>query len=51
MPVQIYNWSARPQKEFEHLSAAAIIILMIILLSMNAVAIFLRQRLTNKNRM
>jgi phosphate transport system permease protein len=51
MPVQIYNWSARPQKEFEHLSAAAIIVLMIILLSMNAFAIFLRQRLTNKNRM
>ncbi len=51
MPVQIYNWSARPQKEFEHLSSAAIIVLMIILLSMNAFAIFLRQRLSNKNRM
>lgn len=49
MPVQIYNWSARPQKEFEHLSAAAIIVLLIVLLSMNAFAIFLRQRL-NRNR-
>jgi phosphate transport system permease protein len=49
MPVQIYNWSARPQKEFEHLTAAAIIVLLIVLLSMNAFAIFLRQRL-NKNR-
>ncbi len=49
MPVQIYNWSARPQKDFEHLSAAAIIVLLIILLSMNAFAIFLRQRL-NRNR-
>lgn len=50
MPVQIYNWSARPQKEFEHLAAAAILVLLIVLLSMNAVAIILRQRLS-KNRM
>lgn len=50
MPVQIYNWSSRPQKEFEHLAAAAIIVLLIILISMNAFAIILRQRLS-KNRM
>jgi phosphate transport system permease protein len=50
MPVQIYNWSARPQQEFEHLAAAAILVLLIILLSMNAFAIILRQRLS-KNRM
>ncbi len=51
MPVQIYGWSARPQKEFEHLAAASIIVLMIVLLSMNAFAIILRQRLSNRNRM
>jgi phosphate transport system permease protein len=51
MPVQIYNWSARPQKDFEHLAAAAIIVLLIILISMNAFAIYLRQRLSMKNRM
>ena len=51
MPVQIFNWSARPQKEFEHLAAAAIIVLMIILLTMNTVAIILRQRLSKRNRM
>lgn len=50
MPVQIYNWSARPQKEFEHLAAAAILVLLIVLLAMNAFAIILRQRLS-KNRM
>jgi phosphate transport system permease protein len=50
MPFQIYNWSARPQKEFEHLAAAAIIVLLIVLLSMNALAIVLRQRLS-KTRM
>jgi phosphate transport system permease protein len=50
MPVQIYNWSSRPQQEFEHLAAAAILVLLIVLLSMNAFAIILRQRLS-KNRM
>jgi phosphate transport system permease protein len=51
MPVQIFNWSARPQEEFEHLAAAAIIVLLIVLLSMNALAILLRQKLSNRNRM
>lgn len=51
MPVQIYNWSARPQKEFEHLAAASIVVLLIVLISMNAFAIYLRQRLSKKNRM
>lgn len=51
MPVQIFNWAARPQEEFEQLSAAAIIVLLIILLSMNALAVFLRQKLSTRNRM
>ncbi len=51
MPVQIYNWSARPQREFEHLAAAAILVLLIVLLTMNAFAIILRQKLSQKNRM
>ena len=50
MPVQIFNWSSRPQEDFEHLAAAAIIVLMIVLLTMNATAILLRQRLSKKNR-
>lgn len=44
MPLQIFNWAGRPQDEFEHLSAAAIIVLLIILLGMNSVAIILRHR-------
>jgi phosphate transport system permease protein len=51
MPVQIYNWSARPQKEWEHVAAASIIVLLIVLLTMNASAIILRQKLSSKNRM
>ena len=44
MPIQIYNWIARPQEEFRGLAAAGIIVLLVILLSMNAVAIILRNK-------
>ncbi|MDQ3443406.1 MAG: phosphate ABC transporter, permease protein PstA, partial [Chloroflexota bacterium] len=49
MPVQIYQWTARPQAEFADLAAAGIIILMGVLLVMNGCAIYLRQKL-GKNR-
>ena len=42
LPIQIYNWSARPQKGFHDIAATAIIVLLIILLSMNATAILTR---------
>lgn len=44
LPVQIFNWVARPQGDFRGLAAAGIIVLLIILLSMNSIAIFLRNR-------
>lgn len=44
LPIQIYNWISRPQPEFHTLAAAGIIVLLIVLLSMNAVAILLRNR-------
>ena len=44
LPVQIYQWIARPQEEFRLLAAAGIIVLLVILLSMNAFAIWLRNR-------
>lgn len=50
MPLQIFNWTGRPQEEFEQLAAAAIIVLMIVLLLMNSVAIFLRQRFSKRAR-
>jgi phosphate transport system permease protein len=42
LPIQIFNWASMPQKGFHDISAAAIIILLAVLLSMNAVAIYLR---------
>jgi phosphate transport system permease protein len=44
LPLQIYQWIGRPQEEFKLLAAAAIIILLAILLTMNAGAIWLRNR-------
>lgn len=48
LPIQIFNWVSRPQKEFHTLSAAGIILLMIVLLAMNATAIFLRNKFQKK---
>jgi phosphate transport system permease protein len=44
LPVQIYNWVRLPQPEFHALAAAAIVVLLALLLTMNAVAILLRNR-------
>jgi len=44
MPVQIYTWVKLPDPEFQNLAAAAIIVLLAIVLTMNAIAIFLRNR-------
>jgi phosphate transport system permease protein len=44
LPIQIFNWTTRPQEEFKLLAAAAIIVLLVLLLTMNAFAIWLRNR-------
>jgi phosphate transport system permease protein len=48
LPIQIYQWTARPQEEWRHLAAAAIVVLLALLLSLNAAAIFLRNRFARK---
>jgi len=45
MPLQIYNWISKPQEEFRGIAAAGIILLLGILLSFNAVAVLIRQKL------
>lgn len=44
LPLMIFNWTQRPQAAFSEAAAAAIIVLLAVLLAMNAVAIFLRNR-------
>jgi phosphate transport system permease protein len=48
LPIQIFNWTTRPQEEFKLLAAAAIIVLLGLLLTMNAFAIWLRNRYQRK---
>ena len=44
LPIQIFNWISRPQADFHTNAAAAILVLLALLLSMNAVAIIVRDR-------
>jgi phosphate transport system permease protein len=44
LPLQIYNWTSRPQAEFQQLAATGIIVLLVFLLSANAIAILLRNK-------
>jgi phosphate transport system permease protein len=48
LPIQIFGWISDPQAEFKSLAAAGIIVLMAILLAMNGVAIWLRNRYQKK---
>lgn len=48
LPIQIYQWTARPQDVWRNLSAAAIIVLLVMLLSLNAIAILLRNRFSRR---
>ena len=49
MPIQIYNWVSQPQDDFRGLAAAGIILLLIMLLSLNSFAIFLRDYFQKRN--
>ncbi len=50
LPIQIFNWASRPQAAFGKDAAAAIIVLLAVLLSMNAIAIILRNRFQSRSR-
>ncbi len=44
LPIQVFNWTSRPQEDFRHIAAAGIVVLLVVLLSANTVAILLRNR-------
>ncbi|MBI5841562.1 MAG: phosphate ABC transporter permease PstA [Chloroflexi bacterium] len=48
LPIQIYQWTSRPQAEFRSAAAATILVLLIMLLSLNASAILLRNRFSRR---
>jgi phosphate transport system permease protein len=48
LPIQIYQWTSRPQAEFRHIAAAAIVVLLVMLLSLNTTSIYLRNRYSRR---
>ena len=44
MPMTIFQWTKEPEAEYKTIAAAGIIVLLIVLLSFNALAIYIRQR-------
>ena len=44
LPIQIYQFLRLPQEEFKQLAASAILVLLVILLTLNGLAIYLRNR-------
>ncbi len=48
LPIQIFNWVSRPQADFHVNAAAGIVVLLALMLSLNAVAIWLRNRLQKR---
>lgn len=44
LPMQIYNWTSRPQEEFQHLAAAGILVLLGVLIFMNLIAVLIRNK-------
>jgi phosphate transport system permease protein len=48
LPIQIFQWTTFPQEEFRNLAAAASIALLVLLLTLNAVAVILRNRFSRR---
>lgn len=44
LPMQIFDWAKRPQEEFLFVASAGIIVLMVVLILMNSIAIFIRNK-------
>ncbi len=50
LPIQIYQWTSRPQGEFHNLAAGAIIVLLALMLSLNAFAVIARNRMRKEKK-
>lgn len=48
LPAQIFTWAGMPEKAYLERTAAAIVVLLVLLLSLNAVAIYLRKKFERK---
>jgi phosphate transport system permease protein len=50
LPIQVFNWISRPQAEFANTAAAGIIVLLVVLLTMNGIAVALRMYFERRRR-
>ena len=48
LPIQVYQWTTRAQPEFHSIAASAIIVLLVLLLTLNATAVIIRNRVQRK---
>ncbi len=48
LPIQIWQWTSRPQDEFRNIAGAAILVLLGLLITLNSLAIFLRNRFSTR---
>ncbi|MFC4558822.1 phosphate ABC transporter permease PstA [Virgibacillus kekensis] len=48
MPIQIFNWTSRPQEEFQFVAAAGIIVLLVMLIVMNSIAVLIRNKFSKR---
>jgi phosphate transport system permease protein len=50
VPIQIFNWATQPQSEYEHVAAAGILVLLLMLLVLNGTAIYIRYQFQKARR-
>ncbi|MCX7421391.1 MAG: phosphate ABC transporter permease PstA [Planctomycetia bacterium] len=50
LPIQIFNWVSRAQPEYDHLAAAGIMVLLVVLMVMNTAAILIRNRFQRRTQ-
>ena len=48
LPIQIFNWAGLPQAGFHHRASAAIIVLLALILLLNGLAIYIRNRFSHR---
>lgn len=48
LPIQIYNWTGRPQEGFHLIASAGIIVLLLMMLLMNSIAVIIRNKFSNR---
>ena len=48
LPIQIFQWTSFPQEEWRHLAAAASLVLLVLLLTLNATAVIIRNRFSRR---